>query len=177
MGTKYFDITEKLYGMTLRIHYEEALGVVTITNIQLQSVTFGGPGWYPNGTIKIGEETVLSMSYYDPVTHVFNVSGGASEAWHDIQAFGSGTKLPVSASAIMDRNSTTITVAIRLFRDSTTSARPDLNGSFEVDLSLGLVYIDTGAGFEPYAVYIDNGETWDRCIPYVDNGESWDLCC
>lgn len=40
----------------------------------------------------------------------------------------------------------------------------------------GLVYIDTGSGFEPYQCYIDNGSSWDLYLPYIDNGSSWDLC-
>lgn len=40
----------------------------------------------------------------------------------------------------------------------------------------GLVYIDTGAGLEPYQCYIDNGTGWDLHLPYLDNGSGWDLC-
>lgn len=42
--------------------------------------------------------------------------------------------------------------------------------------SAGLVYIDSGNGFEPYQCYIDNGSGWDLCIPFVDNGTTWDMC-
>lgn len=40
----------------------------------------------------------------------------------------------------------------------------------------GLVYIDTGSGFEEYQVFIDNGSGWDHYIPYIDNGTGWDMC-
>ena len=41
--------------------------------------------------------------------------------------------------------------------------------------SKGLVYIDSGSGFESYQIYIDNGSSWDLYAPYIDNGSSWDL--
>jgi hypothetical protein len=47
--------------------------------------------------------------------------------------------------------------------------------SIEVEGAAGLVYIDSGSGFEPYLAYVDNGTSWDMCIPYVDNGTSWDM--
>lgn len=175
MASKYFDIADGSYGMTMRFYYEESLGVVAITNIQLQSVMYTGPGWYPNGTIKVGDQAIFSMNYNIPATHVFDVNS-ASEAWHNIRAFGAGTKLPVTSTAILDANTTEITVDIELFRDSDLNIHPNIKGSIKINLTTGLVYIDNGSGFEPYEVYIDNGESWDRCIPYIDNGTSWDLC-
>lgn len=51
-------------------------------------------------------------------------------------------------------------------------------GEYSADLGYnsGLVWIDTGSGFESYQCYIDNGTSWDMCIPYIDNGTSWDMC-
>lgn len=40
----------------------------------------------------------------------------------------------------------------------------------------GLVYLDTGSGFEALQLYIDNGTGWDLCLPYIDNSVSWDQC-
>lgn len=39
----------------------------------------------------------------------------------------------------------------------------------------GLVYIDSGTGWNAYQCYIDNGKSWDMYIPYIDNGKSWDM--
>lgn len=39
----------------------------------------------------------------------------------------------------------------------------------------GLVYIDTGSGWEAYQAYIDNGTSWDMCAPYVSDGTNWNL--
>ena len=174
MASKYFDIADGRYGMTMRFYYEESLGVVTITNIQLQSIEYTGPYWYPNGTIKVGDQDIFSMNYYTP-THVFDVRN-ASEEWRNIRAFSTGTELPVTSTAILDANTTEITVDIGLFRDSDLDIHPNIRGSIKINLTGGLVYIDNGSGFEPCEVYIDNGESWDRCVLYIDNGTSWDLC-
>lgn len=48
--------------------------------------------------------------------------------------------------------------------------------SVSVGYNSGLVYIDSGNGFDAYVVYIDNSSGWDQCIPYIDNGSGWDMC-
>jgi hypothetical protein len=42
--------------------------------------------------------------------------------------------------------------------------------------TMGLVYIDSGAGWEAYLVYIDNGAGWEQYIPYIDTGSGWNIC-
>lgn len=170
----YFD-TSTVTGSTIRIHYEEDLGVVTITNIQLQSKTFGGGtsyAWWPGGTIKVNGEPVLTMDYRGTATHYFPVYG-AGDSFIDIQA-QNGVWESVSSSQIFSE-STEITVDITLYR---TDGRYiyDLIGSESVNLTVGLVYIDTGSGLEPALAYIDNGIDWELCIPYIDNGTEWELC-
>lgn len=177
MASGYFDIKNSGAGMTLRTYYEESNGVVTITKVQLQSTTMAGGTdycWYPKGTIKVGSQTVLTMDYTKPATHSFVVST-VGDNWVSMNASSSGGKLPVTANAILDKISVTISVSITLWRDK-DSTMPALNGSKTIELSTGLVYIDSGSELEPYMVYIDNGSSWDRYIPYVDNGSGWDRC-
>ncbi|MBR6654351.1 MAG: InlB B-repeat-containing protein [Oscillospiraceae bacterium] len=45
---------------------------------------------------------------------------------------------------------------------------------YAVWAALGLAFIDSGTGFEPYQVWIDNGSSWEQYAPYVDNGTSWE---
>lgn len=168
----YFE-TNTANGFTARIYYEEENGVISITDIQIQSKTYGGPTWYLGGEIKIDGTTVLSMSYKNPATHAVNVFS-AGESWIPIQVVN-GTALPVSSGLIVGKTSVDITVNIELYRDG-SSPTPDLSGSVTVSVSAGFVYIDSGSGFEAYECYIDNGTSWDRYIPYVDNGSSWDMC-
>lgn len=40
---------------------------------------------------------------------------------------------------------------------------------------VGLIYIDSGNGWETYEIYIDSGSGWDKYIPYIDNGAGWEL--
>lgn len=178
MKSGYFDVkSDANYGFTIRIHYEESIGVVSITDIQLQTTVYGGGsqnGWFIDGTIKVGDQTVLDMDFNNPATHVFNVFG-ASDVWKSIAPINSGTTLPVVATAILDKASAEISVDITLYRDSST-IKPKLSGSATIELSTGFVYIDNGDGYEPYMAYIDNGTSWDRYIPYIDNGTSWDIC-
>lgn len=47
--------------------------------------------------------------------------------------------------------------------------------SADVTVDEGLVYIDSGNGWETYEIYIDNGTSWDKYVPYIDNGASWEL--
>lgn len=39
----------------------------------------------------------------------------------------------------------------------------------------GLVYIDSGKGFEAYQIYIDNGTKWELYMPYISNGSKFEL--
>ena len=48
--------------------------------------------------------------------------------------------------------------------------------SASVSYNSGLVYIDSGRGFEAYTAHIDNGTGWDMVIPYVDSGTAWIIC-
>lgn len=174
MATGYFDIeSQPGYGFTMRVHYEELAGIVSITNIQLKSTVYGGPKWYPGGTISIDGVDILTMDHNNPATHKFDVNG-ANENWIDIVAIGDGQELPVQSAQMLDKTKTTISADIRLFRDTSTD-RPTLSGSVTIELSTGLIYIDNGSGFDPYLIYIDNGSSWDRYIPYIDNGTTWDM--
>ena len=177
MATGYFDVTNTNYGMTIRTHYEEVNGTISITNIQLQSTKYGGGtnyAWFPGGTIKIGDQTVLTMSYNNPATHAFSIYG-VSEDWSDIYNISSGVAIDDLPSVTVGAPSVVISVDIELYRDSSTG-KPTLSGSTTIEVSTGFVYIDNGSGYEAYMVYIDNGTSWDRYIPYIDNGTSWDMC-
>ena len=172
--TGYFDIeSQSTYGFTMRIHYEELMGIVSITNIQLKSTVYTGPKWFPNGTIKVDDVDIFTMNHNEPATHKFDVTG-ASDRWIDIVAIGDSQELPAKSAQILDKTSTTISAEIRLYRDADTD-RPTLSGSTIIELTTGFIYIDNGDKFEPYIAYIDNGQSWDRYIPYIDNGSTWDM--
>lgn len=166
----YFDTTP-VSGFTLRVHYEENLGVVTITNVQMRSTVYGGT-WWPGGTIKVNGETVLTMRYTGTATHYFYIYS-AGDAFVDIEK-QSGVALPVASVQIL-KESTEITVDVELYRTDGTKIT-GISGTETVRLTAGLVYIDTGSGFERYLVYVDNGTGWDHCIPYIDDGTSWVMC-
>lgn len=171
----YFD-TSTVSGFTVRVHYEERLGVVTITNIQLQSTLYGGGStgkWWPGGTIKVNGETVLTMDFNSPATHYFPISANG-DTFADI-VVSSGVALPVSSVQIF-AESAEITVNVTLWRSSDRIAIYDITGAETVNLTVGLVYIDTGDALEPHLAYIDNGTGWDLCVPYSDNGTEWELC-
>lgn len=166
----YFD-TSTVSGFTIRIHYEETQGIVTITNIQLQSTIYAGQ-WYLYGTIKVNGETVLTMG--DENTYSVDYIGAGS-TWWPVYETVSKEFTPVSSAQIF-AESTTIAVDIDLSRVSGDITIRDITGSETVKLTAGLIYIDNGSGFDSYSVYIDDGTNLDRYIPYMDNGTTWVLC-
>lgn len=170
----YFD-TNTSKDFTIRVHYDNSTpGYITITNVQLQSLTYGSK-WFPKGSITINGETVLTMDYTAPATHVFNVTA-AGDTWYDIAVANTGgVALPVSNSTEITASTTTIAITVQLYRSSDGNSA-NLSGSETVELLSGLVYIGNGSSFDAYQAYIDNGSSWDRYIPYIDNGSSWDPC-
>ena len=168
----YFDVANKSdRGFTLRFHYDDSQpGYISIENIQLQSTIYNSK-WFPKGTIKINGETVLTMDYKSPATHMFTV-GVVGETWYDIQK-QTGAALPVSNATKITASTAVIEIDMTLYRDSSSTV-PSFSGSIEVDLLLGVVYIDNGSGWDMYEIYIDNGTSWDRYQAYIDNGTSWD---
>ena len=167
----YFDAAT-VSGFTLRIFYEEKLGIVSITDIQLKSTNYTGH-WYPGGTISVNGVPVLTMDFNSPATHSFSI-WQVGDTFVPIRV-QSGASLPVSSERIL-AGTTTISVDVRMYRDGSTTT-PRFSGSVTIDLTAGAVYVDTGSGFERYLVYVDNGTGWDHCIPYIDDGTSWNLCC
>lgn len=168
----YFD-TSTTKDFTIRVHYDDSTpGYITITNVQLQSKTYNSK-WFPKGAIKINGETVLNMDYKSPATHVFNVTK-TGETWYDMGVANTGgVPLPVTNASKITTSSTTIEITAQLYRDG-SSPTPTLTGSIEVDLLLGVIYIDNGSGWDMYEIYIDNGTSWDRYQAYIDNGTSWE---
>ena len=174
MASKYLEIkSTSSYGFTIRIFYEEKLGVVTLTDMQLQSTKYNGT-WFMGGTISINDELMLEMSYNNPATHAFSFYS-VGETFVNVQTINSGKPLPISSKRIVNASKATISADIRLYRDSSTG-KPTLVGSTDVPVAIGFVYIDNGSKFEPYEIYIDNGTSWDRYIAYIDNGTGWDQC-
>lgn len=166
----YFD-TSTVSGFTIRVYYEENLGIVTITDLQLQSTVYTGQ-WYVYGTIKVNGETVLTMG--DDSTYSIDYIGAGS-TWWPVYELTSREFTPVSSAQIFAA-STTIAVDIDLHRITGDANVNGVTGSTTVSLTAGVVYIDNGSGFDAYQVYIDNGTSWDRYVPYVDNGSGWGMC-
>ena len=136
MATKFFD-TPEVNGFTLRTCYEESGGIVTITDIQLRSRVFGGPGWYPGGEITVNGTEVLQMQYISPVTHLFNI-GSAGENFVSAKTL-SGPSFPVSTARLTAKKAE-ISVQVRLYRDQNT-AKPALAGTVEIPLTAGFVHV------------------------------------
>ena len=170
---KYFELSAS-NGFAMRIHYDDSVqGFISIENIQIQSASYTGT-WYPHGSIKINDETVLTMSNINPATHLFSV-GTYGTNWYDMTAIGTGTALPVSNSTKITASKATIEITAQLYRDA-QSAKPTFSGSETVELISGLVYIANGSSFDAYEVYIANGTEFERYEPYVADGSKFVLC-
>ena len=169
MASGYFD-TPAVSGFTWRTYYEEKAGVITITDVKLQSKTYTGT-WYPGGKITINGKTVLEMDYNNPATHAFNFSaaGDSFISWQVL----TGESLPVSSERILTQQAE-IAVEVMLYRNS-SSAKPSLSGSFSINVENGLIYLDDGKTVSAYQICIDNGSSWDTFAPQIANGSSWDL--
>ncbi len=168
----YFD-TSTVSGFTIRVYYEEDLGIVTITELQVQSTLYTGQ-WYLYGTIKVNGETVLTMGGDDKSTYSIDNIGAGSTWWPAYELVSK--EFPPVSSAQIFAASTDITVDIDLHRINSDLNINDITGSATVSLTAGVVYTDNGSGFDVYQCYIDNGTDWDIYIPYIDNGTGWDQC-
>lgn len=168
----YFDTCTK-DGFTIRIYYEEEFGIVTITNIELQSTVYVGQ-WYVYGTIKVNDETILSMGGDGNDTYSIDYIGAGS-TWWPVYELKSHEFQPISSARIFAA-SATISADISVHNISNNNAVRDLIETKTIGLTVGMVYIDNGSGFDIYQCYIDNGENWDLHIPYIDNGSGWDQC-
>lgn len=156
----YFDVTNA--GFTLRVYYEEKLGVVTITDVRLQSQVYGGT-WFPGGTIRVNDIPVLTMSYNAPATHSFYFfSIGEDFVQSSPKVSGSSEKILA--------NKATLSVDVTLYRNSNTD-KIKLSGSVTIDLSAGVVYI----GRKAYMPHIFNGESWVAYGAYKGNGATFDM--
>lgn len=175
MDVKYLEIKSAPgYGFAMRIFYGERLGVITVTNIHLQSTVYGAGTVFPGGEIKVDGETILTMDYNSPATHAFSV-WGPSASWLEIETMGGGTPFPVSSKAITNKTNVTLSANILLYK-SGMSARPELSGSVSVPLTLGLVYIKDDEDHKPYEVDIHDGTEFKRHLQYVHDGNDWTLC-
>lgn len=170
----YFDsITSRDF--TIRVHYDNSrAGYISITNVQLQSLTYNSK-WFPKGTLKINGETVLTMDYISPSTHVFNVTKNG-ETWYDMSvANTNGVPLPVSNATKITTSTASVELTVQLYRDG-SSPTPTLTGSETVSLLSSLVYIGNGTSFDAYEVWIANGSKFERYEPYVADGSKFVPC-
>ena len=170
----YFDVANKSdRGFTLRFHYDDSQpGYISIENIQLQSTIYNNK-WFPQGTIKINGETVLTMSYKSPATHMFTVSKVGTD-WYDISV-QSGTALPVSNATKITESTAVIEIDMTLYRDSSSTV-PSFEGEEAVKVISGLVYIANGSSFDAYEVWIANGTKFEQYEVYVADGSKFVLC-
>lgn len=154
MKTGYFD-TPEVSGFTWRTHWEEKNGVMAVTNLQLRTKTYAGPTWYPKGEIAVNGVPILKMDYANPATHAFSVYA-AGDTFLDIEVL-SGQALPVS-SEVIKTGKAVITVNVELYRNSST-AKPVLTGSAEIQLTAGTVRAQTAGGVKRHRVYaVQDGE-------------------
>ncbi len=108
--SSYFDLAGSK-GITLRIYYQETYDITTnastlaITDVQIYSATYKGIVYYPNGTIKIGGTTVVTMDSYSG-THSIYV--GAVNTWYSI----SGSWGSLSGIAHSSDGSGSATIAV-----------------------------------------------------------------
>jgi hypothetical protein len=151
--TGYFD-TQEVDGFTWRTHWEEKNGVITIPKIQLRSTVFKGPSWYPDGEISVNGVPVIRMDNTSPGTHVFYI-GGAGSSFIDISVINNGQALPVR-SDVINAGKAVITVNVKLYKDSSTP-QPVLTGSAEIQVTTGLVQIQTSGGVKRHRAYIKHG--------------------
>ena len=163
----YFDVSSS--GFTLRVFYEVNQGVVSIVDLQMQSLTFRGT-WFPGGTISVNGVPVITMDYNVPATHKVEFPG-VGETFRKVVPTntGDGTELPVHSEQILTGKAT-IEVALVLYRDADTN-KQRLSGSKTIDVDFGLVHI----GDKAFMPYIDNGTDWDPFCPQIANGSSWDI--
>jgi hypothetical protein len=177
-ATGYFDLNGSK-GMTLRVHYTEeydietAKRVITITKLQLLATIYPGV-YYLDGTIAIDGTNIITM----------NSAQGAHSVNATIDTYCDITGDLGSISDVESNEdgnkSIVISVSVSGYTKTDSSGSGWVVSSEQsIDLSQidrGIIYIDSGSGFELYQCYIDNGTSWDLYIPYIDNGTNWDLC-
>lgn len=168
--TGYFDTPKSEGGFVWRTHYTESGGVVSITNIQLQSNTYKGPAWFPLGQIAVNDVTILQMDYNDSATHAFTVEA-ASEAFIDIETL-SGQALPVSSQRITTGKAE-ITVSMELYRSSDGTHSYNIEGSTVIDVASILAMVHDGEEFTQKQPVIKHDAGAKNYRPVVYNGAEW----
>lgn len=182
--SSYFDLSGD-NGFSARVFYSEQYDsstgkrVVSITGISFQSTIYGGT-WYPGGTVKVDGETVLTMDYNDPATHLVTISS-AGDTWWSSGGMYETDDFPYSSGEISSEDdgtkSVTITVDITLYRNS-SSVKATVSGSATIQLTtvpLSCAYIGSGSAHVAYEAYIGNGTSFDVYDLYVGNGTGWDI--
>lgn len=127
---------------TVRLFWEEDYdaqantSVVKITDAKLRSGTYYGL-WYPSRTIKVANQTLVTMSGNAPATHYWSVTA-AGGTFHPIIT-NSGAAPPWQTSAIAHNPDGTLTVAVSvdllLYRDSPSVISTTLSGTQYVQLT------------------------------------------
>lgn len=128
---------------TVRLFWEEDYdeqantSVVKITDAKLRSGTYYGL-WYPSRTIKVADQTLVTMSGNAPATHYWSVTTAGDGTFYPIIT-NSGVAPPWQTSAIAHNPDGTLTVAVSvdllLYRSSPTVISTTLSGTQYVELT------------------------------------------
>ncbi len=127
---------------TVRLFWEENYdeqntSVVKITEAKLRSGTYYGL-WYPSRTIKVADQTLVTMSGNAPATHYWSVTTAGDGTFYPIIT-NSGAAPPWQTSAIAHNPDGTLTVAVSvdllLYRNSPTVISTTLSGTQYIELT------------------------------------------
>ena len=167
--TGYFD-TPEVSGFVWRTHFQESGGIVSVTNLQLQSNEYTGPTWYPKGDISVNGVKILEMDYNNNATHAFSIYS-ASDTFADVETL-SGQALPVSSQRITTGKAE-ITVSMELYRSSDGKHVYGIEGNTSIDVASILAMVHDGEEFTQKQPVIKHDAGAKNYRPVVHNGAEW----
>lgn len=127
-----------------------------------------------------GFGTMPPLRWYIGKSSTSHIDAGAGTTTYsgNVTATLSGGAYTFSGSADIVLLPNT-TYYLWIFPNTTTYGFYNLSSgekaTLETEGAAGLVYIDSGSGFQPYQVYIDNGSKFELYMPYIDNGSKFEL--
>ena len=179
-GTRIYNGATLYSGDVLTITFSANTGY-TLKTHTVAGTTFTSGGTYTvskNTTVKatatlnsylltVSTDDNISVTVYDELSGDYYVNGDY------ISHF---TTITISFTTSNGYEVDTLTVNGTSYTDGVSLDVSSAITVIATSKALGLVYINTGSGFEAYQVYIYNGSSWDLYCPYVYNGSSWDMC-
>lgn len=156
------------YGFSQKIFWEIQNGSVAITAVQLQSKNYGSE-WYPGGEITVNGETVFTMSFMSPASHVYYMQYSAG-SFVDIDAIQGGQELPAVSDRITGGKAT-IEVNVYLYNKA-LNFNPHIAGSVEIDVASVLAMVHDGAKFRLRQPVVWAGSGCKKYRPVILDGEN-----